>query len=103
MMESIKTGKLVFASPDWDSVSVDGIYLFPNNLARDLIKQCLTVDPNVRLTCSGILQHPWMVKEVSHADNASARNRLKKYQARRRLKMATTVVYFSKLMERKIR
>lgn len=93
-MESIKTGKLVFASPDWDDVSAD---------ARDLIKQCLTVDPSVRLTCTGILNHPWMVKEVSHADNASARNRLKKYQARRRLKMAQTVVYFSKLMERKIR
>lgn len=93
-MESIKGGKVVFASPDWDGVS---------NEARDLIKQCLTVDSSARITCDGIMQHPWLVKECSHEDNSAARDRLKKYQARRRLKMAQTVVYFSKLMERKIR
>lgn len=94
MMASIKAGKITFASPDWDGVSND---------ARDLIKQCLTVDPVKRITCDGIMLHSWLVKECSHEDNGAARDRLRKYQARRRLKMAQTVVYFSKLMERKIR
>ena len=50
----IKKGEFDFPSPYWDQVS---------DLAKDLIKKILVVDPNVRLTATQIIEHPWVVGE----------------------------------------
>lgn len=94
MMKAIKSGDVRFPSPDWDNVSA---------AAKDLIGRCLDVNPNTRIRSGEILNHPWMQKQCSFENNSAARDRLRKYQARRRLKLAQTVVYFSKVMESKIR
>ena len=57
----------------------------------------------MRLTCYEILNHPWMITKGNDMNNPDARNRLKKYIARRRLKVASSVVYFSKMMEKKMK
>jgi len=94
MMQSIKNGKFEYTSEDWGHVSSD---------AKDLIDKCLKVSPDQRITCQGMLSHPWMIKECNDQHNPHAKDKLKKYLARRRLKMAQTVVYFSKIMESKMK
>lgn len=75
-MNNIKSGNFKFPSPDWDNVS---------DLAKDLVKSMITVDPKKRITAKEVLNHEWMVKNVDTklwiSDN------LKKYNARRRLKV----------------
>jgi len=83
-----------YTSEDWGHVSSD---------AKDLIDKCLKVSPDQRITCQGMLSHPWMIKECNDQHNPHAKDKLKKYLARRRLKMAQTVVYFSKIMESKMK
>jgi len=94
MVETIKSGKLDFPKEDWEHVSSE---------AKDLICKCLKVAPENRLTCSQIINHPWMITEGNDQNNPQAREKLKKYLARRRLKIAQSVVYFSKLLEKKMK
>lgn len=93
-MASIKSGKIDFPSPDWDDISED---------AKDIIRCCLKVHPSDRLTCNQILEHKWLVKECDKNHMAKCQERLKKYTAKRRLKRAQMVIYFSKVMEGKIK
>ncbi len=54
LFEIIKKGEFEFPSPYWDQVS---------DLAKDLIRKILVVDPKARLTSDQILVHPWIVGE----------------------------------------
>lgn len=52
LFEMIKSGKLEFPSPQWDTIS-DG--------AKDLIKHLLNVDPKLRYTADQV----WKVSKMS--------------------------------------
>ena len=52
LFEIIKTGQYEFTSPFWDNIS---------DLAKDLIRQCLRVNPRERITAKNMLIHPWIV------------------------------------------
>lgn len=51
LFQMIKTCQFEFPSPYWDDIS---------DLAKDLIKKLLTVDPQRRLDADGIMAHPWI-------------------------------------------
>jgi calcium/calmodulin-dependent protein kinase I len=51
LFEMIKGGTYDFPSPYWDEIS---------DMAKDLIKQILVVDPKKRMTAEEILNHPWV-------------------------------------------
>jgi len=90
LFRKIVKGTFVFDSPFWDPVS---------DSAKDFIRQMLTMDPNHRPSATTLLRHPW-IKEAhqeggtdgSSADLSGAVNRLKKWQANRRLKGAMKTV-----------
>lgn len=90
LMEAIKSGKVGFPSEDWSHISDD---------AKDLIMRCLKVTTSERLDCEGILKHKWMLHECDTKHLGGATANLKKFQAKKKLKKAQQVVYFSKLME----
>lgn len=89
LFRKIVKGTFVFDSPFWDSVSES---------AKDLIRQMLTMDPNHRPSATTLLQHPWIKDDRqggeggSPADLSGAVGRLKKWQAKRRLKSAMKTV-----------
>ncbi|KAI8137298.1 kinase-like domain-containing protein [Fennellomyces sp. T-0311] len=60
MKEQIKRGIYDFPEPYWNKVSSE---------AKDLIKQLLTVDPDKRIKIKEVMQHPWMLMEVSISQN----------------------------------
>lgn len=49
-------GKYSFTSPEWSDISED---------PKDLIRKCLVVDPELRITAIGALQHPFFNTIVS--------------------------------------
>ncbi|XP_061934141.1 ribosomal protein S6 kinase alpha-5 isoform X2 [Apis cerana] len=58
----IRAGEIDFDSESWNHVS---------NLARQVAKGLLTVDPSKRLTASGLANHPWL-QESNSFDVASS-------------------------------
>ncbi|KAM7541379.1 hypothetical protein Aperf_G00000040340 [Anoplocephala perfoliata] len=52
MKDRIKSGCYTFPPNEWNEVS---------NLAKDLIKKLLIIQPQDRLTIEGVMQHPWIV------------------------------------------
>ena len=73
----IREGRFEFDSPYWDPISQS---------AKDLIKGCLTVDANKRLTIDGVLKHAWVADAASKADITPVLGELKKFNARRKLR-----------------
>uniref|UniRef100_A0A8K9XTY0 calcium/calmodulin-dependent protein kinase n=1 Tax=Oncorhynchus mykiss TaxID=8022 RepID=A0A8K9XTY0_ONCMY len=85
LYQQIKAGAYDFPSPEWDTVTPE---------AKDLINKMLTINPAKRITASEVLKHPW----ISHRSTvASCMHRqetvecLKKFNARRKLKVLQTV------------
>mmetsp|Transcript_21563 Transcript_21563/g.45519 ORF Transcript_21563/g.45519 Transcript_21563/m.45519 type:complete len:317 (+) Transcript_21563:205-1155(+) len=56
LYEKIKKGEYEFLRPYWDPIS---------DLAKDLIRKMLTVDPAKRITCAEALQHPWLKEKAA--------------------------------------
>jgi len=56
LYEKIKKGQYEFLRPYWDPIS---------DVAKDLIRKMLTVDPAKRITCAEALQHPWLKDEAA--------------------------------------
>ena len=84
LFELIKTGTFDFPSPYWDDVS---------DLAKDLIRQILVVDPKERLDIDGILAHPWIKgDDTPREDLPGFTENLRQFNARRRLRKAGTMV-----------
>lgn len=46
-------GKVEFKEEAWEVVS---------SKAQDLVIQCLTLEPTIRITASRALEHPWIVR-----------------------------------------
>ena len=53
LFDMIETGQYEFLQPYWDDVT---------DLAKDLIKEILVVDPKQRYTASQILNHHWLTQ-----------------------------------------
>eukprot|EP01016_Furgasonia_blochmanni_P007073 TRINITY_DN12834_c0_g1_i12.p1 TRINITY_DN12834_c0_g1~~TRINITY_DN12834_c0_g1_i12.p1 ORF type:complete len:379 (-),score=126.99 TRINITY_DN12834_c0_g1_i12:113-1249(-) len=84
LFEMIKKGKYEFPSPQWDGIS---------EYAKDLIKKLLVIDPKKRLNAEQILNHPWMVGQVTpRTALPEVGVKLKEWNARRRLKRAQLLV-----------
>jgi len=77
LFKLIREARFQFDSPYWDPIS---------NEARNLIKGCLTVDVEKRLTIDGVMKHPWVSGQVSKADITPVLGELKKFNARRKLR-----------------
>lgn len=58
MLRNIMEGKYTFTSPEWQDISED---------PKDLIRKCLVVDPEQRITAIDALQHPFFNTIVSRA------------------------------------
>jgi serine/threonine protein kinase len=68
MITRIKTGKYNLSGVEWDRVSEAGkknqlrkMVMTETNLAKNLIRGCLTPDPLQRTTIEEILTHKWIV------------------------------------------
>jgi serine/threonine protein kinase len=90
LFRKIIKGNFVFDAPFWDPVSAE---------AKDLIQQMLTLEPSKRPSAADLLHHPWVAdasnptkKGASEADLTGAVERLKKWQAKRRLQGAMKTV-----------
>lgn len=56
MLRNIMEGKFSFTSPEWADISED---------PKDLIRRCLVVDPEKRITVNEVLRHPFFNTVVS--------------------------------------
>uniref|UniRef100_A0A673LP18 calcium/calmodulin-dependent protein kinase n=1 Tax=Sinocyclocheilus rhinocerous TaxID=307959 RepID=A0A673LP18_9TELE len=88
LYQQIKAGAYDFPSPEWDTVTPE---------AKDLINKMLTINPSKRITAAEALKHPW----ISHRSTvASCMHRqetvecLKKFNARRKLKVTISLFFF---------
>lgn len=78
LFEAIKAGVFTFPSPDWDNVS---------NSAKDLIRNCLILDPKERFTAKDMLVHPWIVGLNNPITNMSGvTEKIRHYYTRRRFR-----------------
>jgi serine/threonine protein kinase len=86
----IISGKYVFHSPYWDSVSPE---------AKDLVSKLLVVDPSERITAKGVLAHPWLRTASSKAMSSDVVDRLRTLPARQRfqrgVKMVKSMIRFA--------
>lgn len=81
LFEIISQGKIVFPSPHWDGIS---------ELAKDLIKKCLTIDPEKRISPALILKHPWVVGDMTPRDKIDIGGKIKEYQQSTKKKFNAT-------------
>jgi calcium/calmodulin-dependent protein kinase I len=71
LFDMINKGKFEFPSPYWDEIS---------DFAKDLIKKLLAVDPKKRLRADDILNHTWMIGDVTPRKNLpSLASKIKQY------------------------
>lgn len=84
LFELIKNGTYDFPSPYWDDIS---------DLAKDLIRQLLVVNPAERLDADAILAHPWIKGEDTPREELQGfTENMRQFNARRRLRKAGTMV-----------
>lgn len=94
IIEAVKKGKYTLDEPEWDDVSEE---------AMDLIKKCLTYDPDKRTSASEALEHPWF-KKFARADKVKkslasrALSNLKNFRAEQKLKQATLAYIVSQCL-----
>uniref|UniRef100_A0A8I6A550 calcium/calmodulin-dependent protein kinase n=1 Tax=Rattus norvegicus TaxID=10116 RepID=A0A8I6A550_RAT len=83
LYQQIKAGAYDFPSPEWDTVTPE---------AKDLINKMLTINPAKRITASEALKHPWICQRSTVASMMHRQETvdcLKKFNARRKLKLKT--------------
>ena len=94
IIEAVKKGKYTLDEPEWDDVSEEAI---------DLVRKCLTYDPDKRISASDALAHPWF-KKFAKADKvkkslaSKALNNLKNFRAEQKLKQATLAYIVSQCL-----
>lgn len=75
----IKAGQFDFPSPYWDDVS---------DVAKDLIKNILVVDPKKRMTAEEILAHPWVMGEKTpRTELPNVTDKIKEFNTKRKFKV----------------
>ena len=84
LFQLIKEGTFEFPKPYWDDIS---------DMAKDLIRCLLVVNPQERLDADGIMAHPWVKGEGTPREELpQVLPNIRKFNARRRLKKAGTAV-----------
>lgn len=91
LFDSILKARYDFPSPWWDEIS-DG--------AKNLVKGCLIVKPDKRLTAKQVLDNAWVQGEAPATILAGMRKALKKYRANQRLRKAALGIIANKRLER---
>jgi serine/threonine protein kinase len=90
LFETIKAGQYEFPSPYWDDVS---------DMAKDLISNCLKVNPKERFNADQILNHQWFSGLAPTTSMPQITEQLKQYNAKRRFrKYANVAVATTKFM-----
>uniref|UniRef100_A0A8C4RGF3 calcium/calmodulin-dependent protein kinase n=1 Tax=Erpetoichthys calabaricus TaxID=27687 RepID=A0A8C4RGF3_ERPCA len=87
LYQQIKAGAYDFPSPEWDTVTPE---------AKNLINQMLTINPAKRITAQEALKHPWVCQRSTVASMMHRQETvecLKKFNARRKLKVIMTVFF----------
>lgn len=80
LFEQIKACRYDFDVETWDNVSKE---------AKDFVSKILVADPEIRMTCDQMLEHPWMKIELSNTTSlGTAKNKLSKYVSIRKEKSA---------------
>ena len=84
LFEQIKACRYEFDDQDWKNVSKE---------AKDFIAAILVSDPEKRLTCQGMMDHPWMQLELkANTQKLSNLKKLSKYVSVRKEKSKRNVV-----------
>ena len=85
LFDMIKAGTFDFPSPYWDDVS---------EVAKDLIRNILQVDPKKRLTAEEISAHPWVVgTKTPRTELPNVTDKIKEYNNKRRFKVSYNILY----------
>ena len=63
-----------------------------------MIKNLLQPDPSKRFSTEEILKHPWMTTHNKESEILGFHERLKKYNARRKLRRAQMVVFATSVL-----
>lgn len=96
IIDAVKKGKFTLDEPEWDDVSEEAI---------DLVKKCLTYDPDKRISASEALEHVWF-KKFAKADKvkkslaSGALINLKNFRAEQKLKQATLAYIVAQCLTR---
>lgn len=90
LFEMIKRGEYDFPSPAWDSIS---------EMAKDLIRNCLKINPAERFGADQILAHEWIAGEETPRRNMpQVTEKIREFNSRRKFrKFANTALASSKL------
>lgn len=94
IIDAVKKGKYTLDEPEWDDVSEEAI---------DLVKKCLTYDPDKRISASDALGHPWFKKfakgeKVKKSLASRALGNLRSFRAEQKLKQATLAYIVSQCL-----
>lgn len=96
IIDAVKKGKYTLDEPEWDDVSEEAV---------DLVRKCLTYDPDKRVSAAEALEHPWF-KKFAKADKvkkslaSKALNNLKNFRAEQKLKQATLAYIVSQCLSK---
>lgn len=78
LFDVIKSGQFNFPDEDWSGIS---------DMAKDLIRQCLKVNPKERITAVEMLNHPWIVGTNNpHTNMPQVTHKIREYNARRKFR-----------------
>lgn len=77
LFAQIKSGKFSYPKEYWKNVTEE---------AKDLINRLLVVDPAARLDAKGVLAHKWLHGDAPEIQLNEAKDEMKKFQAKKRLK-----------------
>ncbi len=96
IIEAVKGGKFTLDEPEWDDVSDEAI---------DLVKKCLTYNPDKRISAGDALTHSWFEKfakleKVEKSLASKALSNLKNFRAEQKLKQATLAYIVSQCLTR---
>jgi calcium/calmodulin-dependent protein kinase I len=79
LFELIKKGQFDFPSPYWDPIS---------DMAKELIRNLLILDPTKRWDSDKILAHPWIVGEKTPRKQLpNVTNKIREFNAKRKFKV----------------
>lgn len=94
LFRQIRRAQYTFSGPQWRGISAE---------AKDFIRRLLVVRPEHRMTAEQALHHPWMTTEnVGDVHLASAMQQLRRFHARRRIKMLRAALWVRMLMAKRM-
>ncbi|XP_027184466.1 calcium-dependent protein kinase-like [Coffea eugenioides] len=97
IFDAILQGEIDFESPPWPSIS---------NIAKDLVRKMLTMDPKKRITSAQVLEHPWIRVGGEASDkpiDSAVLSRMKQFRAMNKLKKLALKVIAENLSEEEIK